>query len=335
MSISETQIKNIQSILMKIWQKQVQLWYDTTDSNSTTPNDPVINPATDPSDPNPTSSSPDVNPPNSVPTIKRGHVLKLIPTGGVFCCRCGKQAKNQKHQILNKPCKFPDLEPSQWLTTPGFQQSQHRIHEAENLLNSQYNPGKHVLVWNRKLGKVKNKPDYGLLWCSACGRSWAWAQRMIILSVPLVIPQTHHQHLRIGLLFLNTMHLPLKKCNQIHISLRVLDAGLSENKSQTNQTHHMQVQLRPLQVLQLTDLQNRLVLASDDVPCAWGVQAACLHAPSSHYYFWDPAGTPAPTMSTSTCVPEVRMYSEVCPRMSCVKHTFTYLRDGLEEFLVI
>ena len=32
------------------------------------------------------------------------------------------------------------------------------------------------------------------------------------------------------------------------------------------------------------------MLASDDVPCAWGVQAVCLHAPTSHYYFWDPAG---------------------------------------------
>ena len=181
MIISVTQIKNIQSILIKIWQKQVQLWYDTTESNSTTPNGPVINPASNPSAPNPTSSSPDVNPPNIVPTIKRGHILKLIPTGGVFCCRCGKLTKNQKHQrlkILNKPWRFPDLEPSQWLTTPGFQQSQHRMHEAENLLNSQYNPGKHVLVWNRKLGKIKNKPDCGLLWCSACGRSWAWAQTM-------------------------------------------------------------------------------------------------------------------------------------------------------------
>ena len=53
----------------------------------------------------------------------------------------------------------------------------------------------------------------------------------------------------------------------------------------------MQALLLPLQVLPLTDLQNRLVLASDDVPCAWGVQAVCLHAPTSHYYFWDPAGT--------------------------------------------
>ena len=52
----------------------------------------------------------------------------------------------------------------------------------------------------------------------------------------------------------------------------------------------MQVLLLPLQVLPLTDLQNRLVLALDDVPCAWGVQAVCLHAPTSHYYyFWNPA----------------------------------------------
>ena len=112
----------------------------------------------------------------------------------------------------------------------------------------------------------------------------------LISSVPLVTPQAQHQHLPIGLLFLNTTHLPLKRYNQIHNPLRVPVAGLSENKSQTNLTHLMQVLLLPLQVLPLTDLQNRLMLASDDVPCAWGVQAVCLHAPASHYYFWDPAG---------------------------------------------
>ena len=76
-------------------------------------------------------------------------------------------------------------------------------------------------------------------------------------------------------------------------------------------------------------------VASVERMCAWSGAAVCPRAPTSHPYFWDPAGSAAPTMNTSTCVPEVSMYSEVCRRMSCVKHTFTCLRDGLEEFLVI
>jgi hypothetical protein len=125
------------------------------------------------------------NPVPAVPTIKRGHILKLIPSGGVFCCRCGKQTKYQKHQrlkILNKPCRFPDLDPSQCLTAPGFNNSTPRIEEAEKTLNQKFNTGNHVLIWHRKLGKIKNKPDYGLIWCSACGRTWPWLDRSVNLS---------------------------------------------------------------------------------------------------------------------------------------------------------
>ena len=30
--------------------------------------------------------------------------------------------------------------------------------------------------------KSKNKPDYGLIWCSACGRTWPWLHRSVNLS---------------------------------------------------------------------------------------------------------------------------------------------------------
>lgn len=111
--------------------------------------------------------------------------MKLIPSGGVFCCRCGMQTKYQKHRrlkILSKPCRFPDLDPSQWLTVPGFNNSTPRIEEAEKTLNQKFNTGNHVLIWNRKLGKIKNKTDYGLIWCSACGRTWPWSHRSVNLS---------------------------------------------------------------------------------------------------------------------------------------------------------
>ena len=90
--------------------------------------------------------------------------------------------KHQRLNILNKPCKFPDLDPSQWLTAPGFHNSTNRIKAAENDLNRKYNLGKHSLVWNHKLGKIKNKPDYGLIWCALCGRTWPWDKRMCNLS---------------------------------------------------------------------------------------------------------------------------------------------------------
>lgn len=180
MQLTEAQIKHIQTILIMIWQKQVQDWYDTTDPDTETPNNPGPSSGQPPNQSDP-SSPPEVNnnPPNQ-PSIKRGHILKLIPTGGVFCCRCGKQTKYQKHQrlkILSKPCAFPDLEPSKWLKEPCFHTSEIRIQEAEKELNQKYNPGNHQLIWNKKIGKNKSKEDYGKLWCAQCGRFWPWSQR--------------------------------------------------------------------------------------------------------------------------------------------------------------
>lgn len=79
------------------------------------------------------------------PTIKRGRILKLIPEGGVFCCHCGKQTANLKHQrlkVLSKKCefRFPDLEPNKGLTaaTPQILS----VHAAGQSLNEKYNGGK-------------------------------------------------------------------------------------------------------------------------------------------------------------------------------------------------
>lgn len=174
MNISIDQVIEIQKIMVKIWQKHVQMWYNDTNEP---PSNPNPHPSTQP------ASSTDVsqdNPPensnlNISPPVKRGHVLKLIPEGGVLCCRCGKQTKNMKHQrlkILSKPCRYPDLEPSKWLTVPGFINSETRLLDLESILNEKYNSGNHQLVWNRKLGKIKNATDYGLLWCASCGKSW-------------------------------------------------------------------------------------------------------------------------------------------------------------------
>ena len=179
MNITQRQIMEIQERLVCIWQKQVQMWYETIEPTvnptSSTPQAPE-NTHVDSSHNNDTITHNN----SASPAIKRGHVLRLIPEGGVFCCRCGKQTKNLKHQrlkILSRPCAYPDLEPAQWLTAPGFNNSIHRIREAENLLNTKYNTGNHTLVWNRKVGKNKTKSDYGLLWCARCGHSWPWDKR--------------------------------------------------------------------------------------------------------------------------------------------------------------
>ena len=54
-----------------------------------------------------------------------------------------------------------DLDQSQWLTSPGFNQSINRLLEAERQLNEKWNKATHNLIWNRKLGKKQSKPDYG------------------------------------------------------------------------------------------------------------------------------------------------------------------------------
>ena len=192
MNIATDQVIEIQKIMVKIWQKHVQMWYNDTSEPPSNPNPNLSNqPAssTDICQDNP-PENPNLN--NSLP-VKRGHVLKLIPAGGVFCCRCGKQTKNMKHQrlkILSKPCRYPDLEPSKWLTVPGFIHSETRLLDLESTLNEKYNPGNHQLVWNRKLGKIKNATDYGLLWCASCGKSWPWARRMTTLTETVCHPSS-------------------------------------------------------------------------------------------------------------------------------------------------
>jgi hypothetical protein len=157
MNISEPQVIGIQKLLVQIWQRHIKNWYDTTDAD---PASRQLQNSDIDADPAPTSSATETDQPVA-PTIKKGHILKLIPEGGVFCCRCGKQTKNMKHQrlkILNKLCKFPDLDPSQWLTAPGFHNSTNRIIAAEKDVNGKYNLGKHSLIWNRKLGKSQTNP---------------------------------------------------------------------------------------------------------------------------------------------------------------------------------
>lgn len=99
MNITKHQIKNIQSILFKIWQKQVQDWYDATDPEEEIPQNVDAQNSQPPPDQPPNNPPVAPSPTNNL-SIKRGHVLRLIPSGGVFCCRCGRQTKYQKASAL-------------------------------------------------------------------------------------------------------------------------------------------------------------------------------------------------------------------------------------------
>ena len=160
--ITQQSLHIIQNTLITIWQTHIEQWYGESDTPQPQPTITPAAPATE-----------------SQPIIKRGHVLKLIPSGGIYCCRCGRSTKLVKHQrlkILNKVCTFPDLPPEEWLTAPGFR-NDHSLAAAEKELNDKHNKGNHQLVWNRKVGKDKSKSNFGKLWCSACSQEWPWYTR--------------------------------------------------------------------------------------------------------------------------------------------------------------
>ena len=173
------EVKTVQAALLKIWQRHISDWGDD-------PTDPAIIHL--PSVPPAASSSSDHHEPPPVPPqddpqlqpmSRNGHVLQLLPTGGAFCRKCGKQTKIIKHlrlKILGKRCKFASLPPQQWLDSPGALRSEVKIAQLETEMNSRYNHG-HSLVWNRLQGKEASKSDYGLIWCTQCGRTWPWKHR--------------------------------------------------------------------------------------------------------------------------------------------------------------
>ena len=181
---SRDSVHIIQQSLINVWQAHVRQWYriDSIQYEHTVTHNVPDNPHSDP---------PSQNTIGDQPVIKRGHILRIIPSGGVFCVRCGKQTKYQKHarlKILNKQCAFLDLDPSHGLTSPGFNQPTNRSLEAEHQLNEKHNKAEHTPLWNRKLGKIQSKPDHGKLWCSSGGKSWPWSARASTLSKPRCHP---------------------------------------------------------------------------------------------------------------------------------------------------
>ena len=76
------------------------------------------------------------------------------------------------------------------------------------------------------------------------------------------------------------------------------------NKLIANPKMNYQTHLMP-QVLMVEAPQLIPDVASVEQSCARSEGAVCLFASPSHYYFWDPAGPPAPVPSSTACMPEV------------------------------
>ena len=201
--IPDELIIKVQRILVEIWQSHVDDWYNSPEnflvvsSVSAQPQaemDPLPNYIESPSAPQASASG------ESQPVPRNGHVLQIMDSGGVFCRKCGKSTKLQKHQrlkITSKPCVNADLLADQWLGEPGAMSNRHRLEKAWVDLRKSYNKARHQLFWNQKCGKDKNKPrDFGRLWCETCGREWARMHRhnnlvrthCITPSVPPVPP---------------------------------------------------------------------------------------------------------------------------------------------------
>ena len=64
-------------------------------------------------------------------------------------------------------------------------------------------------------------------------------------------------------------------------------------------------------------------------------EAVCLAAQSSHNYFWDPAGPPAPTPYFTACVPEVSGSEVVRRRMHCVNRIWQKASSAVCSVLVM
>ena len=112
---------------------------------------------------------------------KRGHVLKPTAAGGVFCCKCGRQTQYIKHvtlKITKTPCPNAAPPPDRWLSVRGRMNAESRLDDLFRHMDTTFNKGIHVLVWNRRTGQdPADTANFGQLFWKICGCTWPWMRR--------------------------------------------------------------------------------------------------------------------------------------------------------------
>ena len=108
-----------------------------------------------------------------------GHLLRVHKGGSLFCCRCGKSTKIHAHKklkITGKRCEFAGNGPELWVDEPGIHGKARDLKQWAKVLEH-YNDGGHCLIWNGKAGLKAGQADFGMIWCTRCGRQFAWRDR--------------------------------------------------------------------------------------------------------------------------------------------------------------
>ena len=110
--------------------------------------------------------------------LRMGSPRHHAPGGGLWCRLCGKfisyTCSDVRLKITSKPCTQKD---GPILASEGFLSNDNRLDKLERELNMKYNKARHLLHWNRKVGKSIGTPDEGWTQCLKCGKKWRWKDR--------------------------------------------------------------------------------------------------------------------------------------------------------------
>ena len=162
--LDDDQIRLVQAFLVAIWQKHIVQWRSGGD---------LVD-----------RHEPSVSTNTVVQDVEEnGHLLAARTNGpGIWCRRCGKYVQRLQHirlKITGQPCDHPN---GPLLHNEGYSRSSSRLDTLERELNVKYNRGKHLLLWNRKVGKIIGFSDEGFIKCLKCKRQWRWKDRIGNLS---------------------------------------------------------------------------------------------------------------------------------------------------------
>ena len=153
----------IQTTLVNIWQDHIRS-YLMGDSAST-PSD---------SSPGPSPAAP-ASHSVSDGLHENGHLIVSVPNGGIYCRKCSKYVREVKHRrlkISKVKCEQASLDPSKWLSKPGYATNPRRLLRLFTDMTKFCK--EHELIWN---GLVNQKDPVGCIRCLRCQKSWPWNNR--------------------------------------------------------------------------------------------------------------------------------------------------------------